>query len=112
MTGGVSRTLVEIVGPLRAKELTLLGSRINADDAWRIGLVNRVCSRAELETEVRAIADTIVSRPPAAVATAKALLNEHTTAIFEDVLASEADAVLDLGSAPEAVAAATSFLNR
>jgi enoyl-CoA hydratase/carnithine racemase len=112
MTGGVSRTLVEVVGPLRAKELTLLGRRVDATEALAIGLVNRVCEMGELAETLKVVAETIASRPASAVATAKALLNDHTTSLFEEVLESEAEAVLDLGSAPEAVAAASSFMKR
>src|SRR2546430_2633603 len=53
--GGCSR-LVKLVGFGRAKELVLTGEIIAADEALRVGLVNRVVDDAELASEARALA--------------------------------------------------------
>ena|SRR5947209_5613976 len=52
--GGCSR-LVKLVGFGRAKELVLTGEIIAADEALRVGLVNRVVDDAELASEARAL---------------------------------------------------------
>jgi enoyl-CoA hydratase/carnithine racemase len=44
VTGGISRLLPLLVGPVRAKELLLLGDRIGAARALELGLVNRVAA--------------------------------------------------------------------
>jgi enoyl-CoA hydratase len=61
--GGVDN-LVKLVGPAYAAEMLFTGNRYPADDALRMGLVNRVVPYAELEATVRAIAETIAANAP------------------------------------------------
>src|SRR5580704_6556874 len=56
-----SQRLPRLVGRGRALELLLLGQPIGADEAWRIGLVNRVVPAAQLMTEARALAHALAS---------------------------------------------------
>jgi enoyl-CoA hydratase/carnithine racemase len=56
--------LVSVVGAGPAAELLLAGGRIDAAEALRIGLVNRVLPKAELESAVRALAATIAGNAP------------------------------------------------
>jgi enoyl-CoA hydratase len=62
-----SQRLPRLVGRGRALELLLTGAQIPADEAWRIGLVNRVVPAAQLSAEARALARTLASKPPVAV---------------------------------------------
>ena len=62
-----SQRLPRLVGRGRALELLLTGQQISAEEAWRIGLVNRVVPAANLMTEARALADALASRAPIAV---------------------------------------------
>jgi len=62
-----SQRLPRLVGRGRALELLLTGAPIVADEAWRIGLVNRVVPAAELMTEARQLAGMLASKPPIAV---------------------------------------------
>jgi enoyl-CoA hydratase/carnithine racemase len=59
--------LPRIVGPAKAKELIFTGETIDADEALRIGLVNRLVEDDDLETAVTALADKIAGQPPIAV---------------------------------------------
>ena len=52
-------------------ELVLTGDMIGADEALRIGLVNKVVPGAELMAEVRKCADKIASKGPLAIAYAR-----------------------------------------
>jgi enoyl-CoA hydratase/carnithine racemase len=70
-TGG-SFTLPRLVGPARACELILTGDAINAAEADRIGLVNRVVPHDELMKAAKELAQRIAKNPPLAVAMAKA----------------------------------------
>jgi enoyl-CoA hydratase len=62
-----TQRLPRLVGRGRALELLLLGHPIAADEALRIGLVNRVVPAAQLMTEVRALAQTLAAKAPVAV---------------------------------------------
>lgn len=62
-----SQRLPRLVGKGRALELLLTGLPISAEDAWRIGLVNRVCPAAELMTDARALAHALAEKAPIAV---------------------------------------------
>ena len=62
-----SQRLPRLVGRGRALELLLLGHQISAEEAWRIGLVNRVVPAAELMTEATTTAQALASKAPVAV---------------------------------------------
>jgi len=62
-----SQRLPRLVGRGRALELLLLGAPIPADEAWRIGLVNKVVPGAQLMTETRALAQQLAAKAPIAV---------------------------------------------
>lgn len=69
---GLIPRLVRQVGPGAAKWLALTGSSINADEALRVGLVNRIVPRKELYDEARKLAGHIAALPPNAVRLTKA----------------------------------------
>jgi enoyl-CoA hydratase len=62
-----SQRLPRLVGRGRALELLLAGDPIPAEEAWRIGLVNRVVPAAQLMTEARALAEKLAAKPAVAV---------------------------------------------
>ena len=72
--GGTQR-LANLIGIGRAKELILTGDIIDADEAYRIGLVNRVVEPNELMDKSKEIARKIISKGPMAIRLAKLALN-------------------------------------
>jgi 2-(1,2-epoxy-1,2-dihydrophenyl)acetyl-CoA isomerase len=63
--------LPQLVGPAKAAELFYTGDMINAAEALRLGLVNRVVPLAQLESEVRALAQKIAHGPAIAIRAVK-----------------------------------------
>lgn len=75
-SGVVSMFLPWVVGVRAAKELILTGEdRVSASEALRIGLVNRVVSRDELDHATMALADEIAKNEPFVVRSMKASIN-------------------------------------
>ncbi|MEA2282962.1 MAG: hypothetical protein QOK21_3569 [Solirubrobacteraceae bacterium] len=72
--GGSSR-LPQVVGLGRAKELIMTGKLIDAAEAERIGLINRVAPAAELEATTQALVDELLACAPIAVGLAKRVLD-------------------------------------
>jgi enoyl-CoA hydratase len=64
--GGTQR-LARIAGPGIAREWILTGDHFSAEEAHRVGVVNRVFEPAELLTGTEALVKTILSRGPVAV---------------------------------------------
>jgi enoyl-CoA hydratase len=64
---GGSQRLPRLIGAGPALEMLLTGQPITAQDAYRLGLVNRVVPAADLESEVRALANLLASKPPVAM---------------------------------------------
>ena len=62
-----TQRLARIVGRGRALELLLTGVQITAQEAYRLGLVNRVVPAADVMKEARALAETLAAKAPVAV---------------------------------------------
>ena len=75
-SGVVSMFLPWVVGVRKAKELLFTGEdRVPADEALRIGLVNRVVPAADLDAATLALADEIAKNEPFVVQTTKRAVN-------------------------------------
>jgi len=74
----VTALLVRHVGRKVAAELMYMGERIPAEEARRLGLVNRVVTRADFPAAVAALADTLAQRSPAVLRLGKEAF--HATA--------------------------------
>jgi 3-oxoacyl-[acyl-carrier-protein] synthase III len=88
--GGGTWLLPRVVGMARAKELVLTGDVLDAAEAARIGLVNRVVPAAELAAATRALAEKIAAGPPLALRLDKQLLNRAATSDLAVALEAEA----------------------
>ena len=88
--GGTVR-LPRVVGRGRALELMLTGDMIDAQEAYRIGLVNHVYPQSELLAAAEQLAKKIASNGPVAVALAIEAVDNGYHASTEDALRLEAN---------------------
>ncbi len=65
-SGGTQR-LPRLVGAAKAKELLFTGEAVNAEEAYRIGLANKVVPRESLLDEAKALAKKVATKPKVAV---------------------------------------------
>jgi enoyl-CoA hydratase/carnithine racemase len=65
--GGGSQRLARVIGKQRAMELVLTGRRIDAEEAHRLGIVNRVAPAGEWLASALELAELVAARPPLAV---------------------------------------------
>ena len=87
--GGTQR-LPRLVGAGRALEMTLTGDPVDAQEAWRIGLVNRVVPRAELMASTMELARRIAAQAPVAVRCILAAVRDGLGMTLADGCAHEA----------------------
>jgi len=73
--GGTQR-LPRLVGRMIAKEILLTGRNLDAEEAYRIGLVNRIVEDEKLMEEVEKLAGKIASKPPIQTDFIKSLVNK------------------------------------
>jgi enoyl-CoA hydratase len=87
---GGSQRLPRIVGKGRALQLLLTGEMIDAAEAYRIGLVNRVVPAADLIPAARALLTTILAQGPLAVAHCIEAVDRGLDMGLDDAIALEA----------------------
>lgn len=98
--GGGTQRLLRLVGPGQAMRLVVTGEIIDAAEALRIGLVERVFPAAELREGALEIARTVADRSPVALRAAKAAVRAAAELPLEQGLARETELFLDcFGSA-------------
>jgi enoyl-CoA hydratase len=109
--GGTQR-LTRLVGPGMAKLLNLTGDLINAQEALRIGLVERVVPPADLLPTTRALAQQIASKAPLAVAAIKQAVNRGMDMGLADACMYEAALFGDVCASADAQEGTSAFLEK
>ncbi len=109
--GGTSR-LVRRVGLAWAKELVLVAEPISADEAARIGLVNRVFPPDELLAATLAVGDAIAARGPIAVRVAKQVMQDGQDADVRTAHALEQRAFGLIFSSDDRVEGTSAFVEK
>jgi enoyl-CoA hydratase/carnithine racemase len=92
--GGGTQNLPRMIGRNRAKELIFTARRIDAAEALRLGLVNRVVSREALLPTAVNLATEIMRNSPFAVRQAKWAIDHGADLPFEDGLEREHEAYM------------------
>jgi enoyl-CoA hydratase/carnithine racemase len=88
--GGGTQRLSRTIGRNRAKELLMTGRLIDASDARRFGLVNRVVEPGDLLSACLGLVEEIRRLAPLAVRTAKGLVDDGLDLSLEEALDLEA----------------------
>lgn len=109
---GSSWLLPRRVGLAKAKELSLLATIIDAAEAERIGLVNKVVPVDELDAAVAEWVERLVSLPPIALTQTKGLLDRSSTASLTEALAAEAGAQVVNFASSDTVEAIAAFIEK
>lgn len=109
--GGTQRT-PRLVGSSAASELVLTGDIIDATEAARIGLVNRVLPSALLMGAAKKLAGRIASRAPLAIARGKAAIQATQQLPLAKGLAFEVDLVSELMATQDRVEGMQAFIEK
>jgi 2-(1,2-epoxy-1,2-dihydrophenyl)acetyl-CoA isomerase len=109
---GSTWVLTRAVGPAKARELLLLGDRVDAEEALRIGLVSAVVDDDALRGHVAGIADRLAGMPPIATRLMKANLDDAVTLPLGEYLDRETERFDRCSGSDESIAAARAFLTR
>jgi 2-(1,2-epoxy-1,2-dihydrophenyl)acetyl-CoA isomerase len=110
--GGASLMLPTLVGLGRALELAWTSDRIDAHEAHRLGIVNRVVAAADLEAETAAYARRFADISPIAAGLTKRAFNASVLANFSAWLETEADLQEEAAAGPDLMEGVTAFLEK
>jgi len=99
--GGGTQRLPRLIGVGKAKELIMLGKRLTAEDALRVGLVTEVVPKAELLGRAQELAIELSDLAPYAMRGAKRCINEGMSMTLEQGLRLEQQVILTMGSPEE-----------
>lgn len=110
--GGSTYFLPRLVGYHRAFQLMATGEQIGAEDAMRLGLVNRVVERDALDATVEQLAAQLSAAPQPALAKMKEALNRQTRADLAAALEYEAVNQNLCFHSPDFVEGVTAFIEK
>lgn len=90
LDSGSSYFLPRLVGSAKAFELSTLGSKVSAEEALNLGMVNKVVAPEELDNAVAELAARFASGPTKAIGLMKKMLNKSFNSTLDEMLDYEA----------------------
>ncbi|RMF21432.1 MAG: hypothetical protein D6760_09455 [Deltaproteobacteria bacterium] len=108
----ISPFCVRRLGPAVARRLFLTGERLDAREAWRLGLVDEVVEDAELDAAVEKVTDMLKAGGPVALAEAKKLVDVVSGRPPQEALAYTAACIARLRASDEAQEGMRAFLEK
>ena len=111
-TDGGTQRLPRIVGRSKALELLLTAETITAEEAFEIGLVNRVVPEDKLTSEVERLAKTMAGKGPVALRYTKEAVNRGMDSTLEQGLRLEADLYFLLQTTSDRTKGIKAFLEK
>ena len=109
---GGSWLLPRLIGVHKAKELAFLAEVIDAAEAERIGIVNRIVPADELDAAVDTVVARLLQMAPIALAQTKHLLDQAFTVTFAEAVEAEAAAQVVNLSSDDAKEAVRAFMEK
>jgi len=109
---GGSQRLPRIVGKARALELLLTSRTIDAAEALRIGLINKIVPAKNLLPETQALASQLATKGPIALRYAKEAVNKGLDLTMEQGLRLEADLYFLLHTTADRTEGVRAFLEK
>lgn len=109
--GGASYFLPRLAG-LRGMEMALTGELIPAEEAFRLGLVNRVIPDGEFRTQVADYAERLAKNAPLALAAIKESMHQALDSNFDSILTYEMDSQRRLSRTEDVKEGIAAFLEK
>lgn len=109
---GGGACLARLVGPAHACDLVLTARVIKADEAFRMGLVNRVSDKGRCLDDAIKLAEQITRNGPKAIRHALAVLRQSRDLSLKDTLDKEAEAAANLIASGECIHGITAFMEK
>ncbi len=110
--GGGTQRLCRLLGYGKAMEMTLTGEMVGADDALRLGLVNKVVEPEDLEEESMQMAEIIARKSPYTVRVAKRAVRAALDLPFSEGVLAERSEFIALFDTEDKEIGVSAFLNR
>jgi enoyl-CoA hydratase len=110
--GGGTQRLPRLIGMTMAKELVFLGDFIDAQEAHRLGLVNKVVPKDQLDEETKKFAKRLISRPPFGLRVIKGVMNAGINASLREGLEIERQGFTILFSTEDKKEGMAAFLEK
>ncbi|MEZ4409938.1 MAG: enoyl-CoA hydratase-related protein [Polyangiales bacterium] len=110
--GGGTWMLPRLVGLSKALELALLGEKLDAAEAQRLGLVARLCEPSELAAVTQAVVDKLVGSAPMALARIKRLMRAGLDTDFATAFSSEGKAQAECLRSEDCMEGVAAFLQK
>ncbi|MBB6682515.1 enoyl-CoA hydratase/isomerase family protein [Aequorivita sp. 609] len=104
--------LPRLIGFQKASALMMLGDKVSAQDAEKMGMIYKVISSENFLEEVNAIANTLANMPTKALGLTKRLLNQSITNSLEEQLDLESELQIEAAQSEDYAEGVDAFVNK
>lgn len=104
--------LPRLIGFQKAQALAMLGDKISAEEAERMGMIYKSVSLDEFETTIDALAQKLANMPTKALGLIKELFNSSMTNTLEDQLALESKLQIEAASSNDYAEGVAAFIEK
>ncbi|HUD94480.1 enoyl-CoA hydratase/isomerase family protein [Sphingobium sp.] len=110
--GGVTAVLPQVVGVRMARTLLLTAAKVDAQEAFRLGILHRIVAPDALEEEAMKIALRLACAPQHAITRAKKLVNDASGQSLAEILDAETDGIVACVGDPDFEEGVRAFLEK